>query len=40
MFVCLRDCKKGWKAGYRPIIGLDGCFWKTRFKDELLVNWT
>ena len=24
MFVCLRDCKKGWKAGYRPIIGLVG----------------
>ena len=29
--------KKGWKEDCRPIIGLDGCFLKTKFKGELLV---
>ena len=28
--------KKGRKASCRPIIGLDGCFLKTKFKGELL----
>ena len=37
-FVCLNACKKGWKAGCKPIIGLDGCFLKTKFKGELLVS--
>ena len=38
IFVCLNAYKKkGWKAGCRPIIGLDGCFLKTKFKGELLV---
>ena len=37
MFVCLDACKKGWKVGCRPIIGMDGCFVKTKFKGELLV---
>ena len=32
IFVCLDAYKKGWKAGCRPIIGLDGCFLKTKFK--------
>ena len=36
-FVCLDAYKKGWKASCRPIIGLDGCFLKTKFKGELLV---
>ena len=38
IFVCLDACKKGWKVGYRSIIGLDGCFLKTKFKGELLVT--
>ena len=37
IFICLNACKKGWKADCRPIIGLDGCFLKTKFKGELLV---
>ena len=37
IFVCLNVCKKGWKAGSRHIIGFDGCFLRTKFKDELLV---
>ena len=27
IFVCLNVCKKGWKAGYKHIIGFDGFFW-------------
>ena len=26
IFVCLNACKKGWKVGRRPIIGLNGFF--------------
>ena len=37
MYVCLHACKKEWKVGCRPIIGLDGCFLKIKFKGELLV---
>ena len=37
MFVCLDACKKGWKAGCRPIICVNGFFLKTKFKGELLV---
>ena len=37
MFVCLEACKRGWKGGCRPIIGLDGYFLKTEFKGKLLV---
>ena len=36
MFVCLDACKKEWKISCRPIIGLDGCFFKIKFKGELL----
>jgi len=27
-YVCLEACKGGFMAGYRPFIGLDGCFLK------------
>ena len=37
MYVCLSACKKGWEAGYRPMISLDGCFLKTKLKGELLI---
>ena len=37
IFICLDACKKGWKTDCRPIIGLDRCFLKTKFKGELLV---
>ena len=29
MFMHLDACKKGSKIGCRPIIGMDGCFFKT-----------
>ena len=37
MFVCLDACKRSFKGGCRPIIGLDACFLKIEFKGELLV---
>ena len=30
MFVYLYACKRGWKAGCKPIIGLYGCFLKNK----------
>jgi transposase-like protein len=33
----LEACKRGLLQGYRPIIFLDGCFIKTRYKGQLLV---
>ncbi|XP_016186068.1 uncharacterized protein LOC107627758 [Arachis ipaensis] len=36
MYVCLDGCKKGFKAGCRPLIGLDGAFLKTRFGGQIL----
>ncbi|XP_057720285.1 uncharacterized protein LOC130934766 [Arachis stenosperma] len=30
MYICLNGCKRGFKAGCRPLIGLDGCPSKTR----------
>ncbi|GAV78378.1 hypothetical protein CFOL_v3_21846, partial [Cephalotus follicularis] len=36
MYVCFDACKKGWLAGCRPIIGMDGCFLKGLCKGELL----
>ncbi|WCJ24295.1 hypothetical protein M5689_006267 [Euphorbia peplus] len=35
-YVCFNACKKGWKEGCRPIIGLDGCFLKGMCKGQLL----
>lgn len=35
-YVCYHALKAGWKAGCRPIIGLDGCFLKTVTGGQLL----
>ncbi|XVF46934.1 hypothetical protein PTKIN_Ptkin03bG0068200 [Pterospermum kingtungense] len=37
MYVCLKACKDGFKAGCRPIISLDGCFLKGYYGGQLLV---
>jgi alpha-galactosidase len=36
MYICLDACKKGFKAGCRKVIGLDGCFFKGATNGELL----
>ncbi|XP_022892018.1 uncharacterized protein LOC111406886 [Olea europaea var. sylvestris] len=36
MYVYLGACKKGFKVGCRPVIGLDGCFLKTTHGGQLL----
>ena len=36
MFICFDACRRGWKDGCRPIIGLDGCFLKGICKGQLL----
>ncbi|PPS15214.1 hypothetical protein GOBAR_AA05361 [Gossypium barbadense] len=36
-YVCFDALKRGWKAGCRPLIGLDGCFLKVPFKSEFLI---
>ncbi|XP_072094105.1 uncharacterized protein [Arachis hypogaea] len=36
LYICSEACKKGFKAGYRKLIGLDGCFLKGYFGGELL----
>ena len=28
MYICLDACKKGFMAGCRKVLGLDGCFFK------------
>ena len=35
-YVCLEACKLGFKAGCRPLIGLDGCFLKGYYGGQLL----
>ena len=35
-YVCFDACKKGFKAGCRRVIGLDGCFLKGATNGELL----
>ncbi|KAL4393980.1 hypothetical protein AHAS_Ahas02G0106200 [Arachis hypogaea] len=35
MYICLDGCKKGFKAGCRPLIGLDGAFLKTHFEGQI-----
>jgi hypothetical protein len=35
-YVCLDACKQGFKAGCRPLIGLDGCFLKGYYGGQLL----
>ncbi|GJW18453.1 hypothetical protein Tco_0025889 [Tanacetum coccineum] len=37
IYVCFKDVKDGWLAGYRKVIGLDGCFLKHTCRGELLV---
>ncbi|XP_016172531.1 uncharacterized protein LOC107614918 [Arachis ipaensis] len=36
MYVCLHGFKMGFKAGCRPLIGLDGTFLKTQFGGQIL----
>ncbi|KAL5570950.1 hypothetical protein UlMin_020547 [Ulmus minor] len=36
LYICLEGLKTGWRAGCRPIIGLDGCFIKGHHKGQLL----
>ncbi|KAK4283970.1 hypothetical protein QN277_000865 [Acacia crassicarpa] len=36
MYICLDACIKGFKAGCRPLIGLDGCFLKGYYGRQLL----
>ena len=36
MYVCLDACKKGFVAGCRPIIAVDGCHLKAGFGGQLL----
>ncbi|XP_074297239.1 uncharacterized protein LOC141627945 [Silene latifolia] len=37
MYICLHACKKGFKEGCRPIIGIDGCHLKGVFPGMCLV---
>ncbi|VVA41494.1 PREDICTED: transposon [Prunus dulcis] len=36
MYICLGACKEGFKAGCRPVIGLDGCHLKSPYEGQLL----
>ncbi|RYR17902.1 hypothetical protein Ahy_B03g062571 [Arachis hypogaea] len=36
MYICLDGCKRGFKAGCRPLIGLDGAFLKTKYGGQIL----
>ncbi|XP_015966742.1 uncharacterized protein LOC107490475 [Arachis duranensis] len=36
MYVCLSGCRDGFKAGCRPLIGLDDAFLKTQFGGQIL----
>ena len=36
LYICLEDCKKGFMAGCRPIIGLDFCHLKTKLGGQLI----
>ena len=37
MYVCLNACKRGLLAGYRPLIGIDGCHLNGTTGGQLLV---
>ena len=37
MFICYNAIKLGWRAGYKPLIGLDECFLKGITKGQILV---
>jgi len=36
LYICLEACKRGFKNGCRPLIGLDGCFLKGYYGGEFL----
>ncbi|KAI5344527.1 hypothetical protein L3X38_012404 [Prunus dulcis] len=36
MYICWGACKEGFKAGCRPVIGLDGCHLKSPYEGQLL----
>ncbi|KAH1246528.1 hypothetical protein GmHk_06G016598 [Glycine max] len=36
LYICIAGCKKGFVAGCRPFIGLDGCFLNSAFGENLL----
>ena len=36
LYICLASCKKGFMAGYRPIIGLDACHLKNKSGGQLI----
>jgi len=36
MYVCFDACKKGFLAGCRKVVGLDGCFFNSATSGELL----
>ncbi|XP_072085035.1 uncharacterized protein [Arachis hypogaea] len=36
LYICMEACKKGFKEGCRPLIGLDGCFLKGYYGGQLL----
>ena len=36
MYICLDACRKGFLAGCRKVVGLDGCFFKGATNGELL----
>ena len=38
MYVCLNACKRGFLAGCRPIIEIDGCHLKGTIRGHLLVT--
>ena len=37
MYVCLSACKEGFRAGCRPLIGVDGCHLKGAYPGMILV---
>lgn len=36
LYICLEDCKRGFLARCRPIIGLDACHLKTKIGNQLI----
>jgi len=38
LYICLDACKRGFKVGRRPFIGLDGCFLKGYYGGQLLFD--
>ena len=36
IYICLHACKEGFKAGCRPLIGLDGCHVKGPYPGQIL----